>query len=976
MSKRLMRFSGLVWLTACLTFMSGQVVQGEVIGNSLDDFSGTQGENGWFYGYRNVTLDGKGINYDPNVDFLPFDGSMYDGSKWDLDTAGAAPWTEVAQEAIHPNGSNNGEQHWAIRRYVPSELSAATTVAVTWHARKQNTGGGNGVTGALHVNGVRVQSAVIAFGDSAGVTNVYYMNARPTDMLDIILSPVGSNGSDEDGSDGSYTWMKIETVPDTDSDGLPDPWENLYFPGDLTKLSAAGDADGDGMTDTAELAKSTHPNNADTDNDGLKDGVETNTGTFVSASNTGTDPLKADTDGDGRKDGDEILVAPLTNPFDTDSDDDNYLDGDEVATGHNPNDAADNVEATAIANSASGFSGVQGQNGWYHGYRNYTADGGGDDYNADTGFIAFKGGDGMGDWDGETQQWSGNQWDLNTAAAAPWTELGTENTHPNGPSPVHWTVRRWVASDLTKVTPLALRWHVRKTNLGCGNGVTGGLYINGQLKDKAVVLPGDGTGVTHTFFANVAPGDKIDITLSPQGTDGGFADGCDGSISRLLVDPTLPANPIQPDGTVFVPVGAGDSDGDTLPDVWEKLYFPNDLTKLTASGDYDQDGLNDTGEYQRDSDPTKPDTDGDGLTDKVETGTGTFVSPNDTGSNPKKADTDGDGLSDAAEVQGTPATNPNKVDSDSDQFSDPEELAAGTDPNNAAENPLTYVIANSEKEFSGTQGKDGWYNGYRNYDPVAAVVDYDPNADFIPFPGGEGQGDWDGVAQTWNNGSWDLETAAQAPWTYQTALSVHPNGANSAPDTGLESWVTRRWVASELAKATPVALIWTVKKENLANEGVTGVLFVNGKRVDSATIAGNDGKGQTRRFYVNLKPTDIVDLALSPEGVNADRNDWSDGSITLLWVDTKIPPNPTQPDGTPFVPGGQIKVSGAYAYATGTFTLTWPSEAGAKYSVHVSTDLKTWTPLKTGLDSGGATTSYVEVLMPQPAARFYKVSTP
>ena len=37
---------------------------------------------------------------------------------------------------------------------------------------------------------------------------------------------------------------------------------------------------------------------SDTDSDGLLDGVETNTGTFVDADNTGTDPHAADTDED------------------------------------------------------------------------------------------------------------------------------------------------------------------------------------------------------------------------------------------------------------------------------------------------------------------------------------------------------------------------------------------------------------------------------------------------------------------------------------------------------------------------------------------------------------------------------------------------------------------------------------------------------------------------------------------------------
>lgn len=47
------------------------------------------------------------------------------------------------------------------------------------------------------------------------------------------------------------------------------------------------------------------------------------------------------------------------------------------------------------------------------------------------------------------------------------------------------------------------------------------------------------------------------------------------------------------------------------------------------------------------------DSDGDGLADCVETGTGIYVSPWNTGTDPMLADTDGDGLNDGDEVNGT-----------------------------------------------------------------------------------------------------------------------------------------------------------------------------------------------------------------------------------------------------------------------------------------------------------------------------------
>ena len=59
------------------------------------------------------------------------------------------------------------------------------------------------------------------------------------------------------------------------------------------------DSDSDGLSDgREEFVLGTDPSNDDSDNDGLSDSVETNTGIWVSASDTGTDPLNSDSDED------------------------------------------------------------------------------------------------------------------------------------------------------------------------------------------------------------------------------------------------------------------------------------------------------------------------------------------------------------------------------------------------------------------------------------------------------------------------------------------------------------------------------------------------------------------------------------------------------------------------------------------------------------------------------------------------------
>jgi hypothetical protein len=82
-----------------------------------------------------------------------------------------------------------------------------------------------------------------------------------------------------------------------------------YF-NDFLITTAPLDTDGDGTPDAED---------SDIDGDGLANTVETNTGTFVSATDTGTNPLLADTDSDGYTDGAEVngtsALGVATNPL-------------------------------------------------------------------------------------------------------------------------------------------------------------------------------------------------------------------------------------------------------------------------------------------------------------------------------------------------------------------------------------------------------------------------------------------------------------------------------------------------------------------------------------------------------------------------------------------------------------------------------------------------------------------------------------
>lgn len=122
-----------------------------------------------------------------------------------------------------------------------------------------------------------------------------------------------------------------------------------------------------------------------------------------------------------------------------------------------------------------------------------------------------------------------------------------------------------------------------------------------------------------------------------------------------------------------------DTDGDGLSDLNDP--FPNNSQENNdvdrdgigdnADSDDDNDGLSDADEQALGTDPLKADSDNDGVPDATEVLWGT---------DPKKSDTDGDGASDLTDPQ--PKDPTKSRDTDGDKVADEDEIAFGLDPKN------------------------------------------------------------------------------------------------------------------------------------------------------------------------------------------------------------------------------------------------------------------------------------------------------
>ncbi len=151
-----------------------------------------------------------------------------------------------------------------------------------------------------------------------GSRAVYHADQETNEVFEI-YSVDGSTGGDVDG-DGILNACDICSgaadagQTDTDGNGLGDACQSCATGADpdgdeictaadnCVNVANAGqqDFDLDGAGDACD---------ADDDNDGLLDVVETNTGVFAGQSDTGTDPLDGDTDNDGLSDGAEVQAG-------------------------------------------------------------------------------------------------------------------------------------------------------------------------------------------------------------------------------------------------------------------------------------------------------------------------------------------------------------------------------------------------------------------------------------------------------------------------------------------------------------------------------------------------------------------------------------------------------------------------------------------------------------------------------------------
>lgn len=621
---------------------------------------------------------------------------------------------------------------------------------------------------------------------------------------------------------------------DTDADGIPDAWEQTYF-GNLTTATAAGDNDGDGLSDVAEYLAQTEPMN-----------------TFA-ASTDATD----DSDGDGISNADEVNIYG-TNPSLPDTDDDGTPDGEEV------------IENSSPVNSLSPLFGhVVSLNGSTNSYISMQ------DLSTDNRFR-------LGTWTIEAwikpaaapvgseavlvgRQFAGNG-KYNYCLA-----LGTNRTLVARFSPADGSTNEEIRTSPVQPITNGVWTHVAASFSATTGRMT--IYVNGQVSTYRTTTrrptqtdtnapmvfigrnfngsmdevhiwsayPGDRTlvqlrGVLTGAEAGLVSYLRFEDNTNTNGTSGlvgdtlgqvqdftvaqGWSDRWVKSGTLVGTASIIPSDEGGP-GTPPIP----DTDGDGLPDWWENQYFPGQDADPNA--DPDNDALTNLGEFLHDTDPWNPDTDGDLVPDGTEVLRGT---------NPLVPDTDGDSLPDGWEIINglDPLIDDSMIDGDFDGLTNAEEhqldtnpwdpdtdddgLTDGTEVNTYGTDP---TLADSE----GDGMPDGWEIGF-TLNPLLDDSAGDPDGDhlsnvdeylhgtnpLVPDTDGDGLPDgWEvtyGLNPNQNDASQDADRDG-LPNSTELTLGTNPSNPDTDDDMATDG--------QELSDLGTNPLLWDTDGDGLGD---------------------------------------------------------------------------------------------------------------------------------------------------------------
>jgi len=159
-----------------------------LLADSVADFSTTQGERGWSYGYDSGTLDTFTLMTHKSVitKYVPPSNDV-----WDCWVSDTAHWTQIFQLGAHPNGTSSSEPtnsilQRAVRRWTST---FAGEVTISGEIAKIDLVGSNGIDALVFVDGTQRYETFIAGDDAGGRAYKLVATLEVGSTVDFVLDP-------------------------------------------------------------------------------------------------------------------------------------------------------------------------------------------------------------------------------------------------------------------------------------------------------------------------------------------------------------------------------------------------------------------------------------------------------------------------------------------------------------------------------------------------------------------------------------------------------------------------------------------------------------------------------------------------------------------------------------------------------------------------------------------------------------------
>ena len=433
-----------------------------------------------------------------------------------------------------------------------------------------------------------------------------------------------------------------------------------------------------------------------------------------------------------------------------------------------------------------------------------------------------------------------------------------------------------------------------------------------------------------------------------------------------------------------------DTDEDGMFDWYEVRFDLDPEDPSDAGSDDDNDGLTALQESAKGTHPKKADTDGDGLRDDVETGTGIWVSPENTGTSPTNADTDRDGVGDGVEtntrvfVNGRDAgTDPHNPNTDGDRASDGEELTAGTNPldQNSFPPSDTLILVGpvlregSIREILGPEDL--------NLDPSRTLIavdvygDKDREIESVLFRTDKCDDCADHEGEATNEA---------------TGVTVKLDAANR-----IDNWATApEFMGGTGDSADNLAEVMRdIRWHGAPNPVIINIEGLAGGSLYEVQLLVNEGADRNRHWDIGVELDGELELvvdnftsegeaALDGEagGRYAEHNSFAfvgvfeaakDGTLRIVMQQLIDSPDGTESkggDNNPILQGVIVSSAGAgpifqiteIVQSDDEVTITWPGTPGAEYAIDFLRDLSQpiWIEVDDGVTSEGGETSFTD----------------